>query len=130
MHLSGSKVYKKKHSKPPVTVYDNVNRLVHKNPEILNILQDDSKDNADDRKHIAVFVSSERNVTRRMVYLIEEQNEELRSQNKKITELIEEANYKIRFMKMKQVIEEEYDSEETTSTIQEERTEEVSINRR
>ncbi|GES95822.1 hypothetical protein RCL_jg28044.t1 [Rhizophagus clarus] len=67
---------------------------------------------------------------RKIIDLIEEQNEELRSQNKKITELIEEANYKIRFMKMKQVIEEEYDSEETTSTIQEERTEEVSINRR
>ncbi|CAG8655105.1 6403_t:CDS:2, partial [Ambispora gerdemannii] len=61
-----SAVYKKKHNKPPVIVYDNVSRLVHKNPEILDILQDDAKDNADDRKYIAVFVSSEGNVPRRM----------------------------------------------------------------
>ncbi|CAG8662707.1 783_t:CDS:2, partial [Ambispora leptoticha] len=59
-------VYKAKHNKPPVIVYDNVSRLAHKNPEILDILQDDAKDNADDRKYIAVFVSSEGSVPRRM----------------------------------------------------------------
>ncbi|CAI2183564.1 1328_t:CDS:2 [Funneliformis geosporum] len=61
-----STVYKAKYGKPPVIVYDNVSRLVHKNPEILDILQDDAKDNADDRKYIAVFVSSEGSVPRRM----------------------------------------------------------------
>ncbi|CAJ0914601.1 233_t:CDS:2, partial [Entrophospora sp. SA101] len=59
-------VYKAKHNKPPVIIYDNVSRLVYKNPEILDILQDDAKDNADDRKYIAVFVSSEGSVPRRM----------------------------------------------------------------
>ncbi|CAG8682840.1 13796_t:CDS:2 [Funneliformis caledonium] len=61
-----AEAYKAKHDKPPVIVYDNVSRLVHKNPEILDILQDDAKDNADDRKYIAVFVSSEGSVPRRM----------------------------------------------------------------
>ncbi|CAG8567368.1 9424_t:CDS:2 [Ambispora leptoticha] len=61
-----SAMYKKKHNKPSVIVYDNVSRLVHKNPEILDILQDDAKDNADDRKYIAVFVSSEESIPRRM----------------------------------------------------------------
>jgi len=59
-------VYKAKNGKPPVIVYDNISRLVHKNLEILDILQDDAKDNADDRKYIAVFVSSEGSVPRRM----------------------------------------------------------------
>ena len=59
-------VYKAKNGKPPVIVYDNISRLVHKNPEILDILQDDAKDNADDREYVAVFVSSEGKVPRRM----------------------------------------------------------------
>ncbi|RIA81853.1 hypothetical protein C1645_836302 [Glomus cerebriforme] len=62
----GSEVYKTKHKKPPVIIYDNVSRLMHKNPEILDILQDDAKDNADDQKYIAVFISSEDSVPRRM----------------------------------------------------------------
>ncbi|CAG8680093.1 7524_t:CDS:2, partial [Ambispora leptoticha] len=61
-----SAVYKAKNGRPPVIVYDNISRLVHKNSEILDILQDDAKDNADDRKYIAVFVSSEGSVPRRM----------------------------------------------------------------
>ena len=61
-----SEVYKAKHDKPMVIVYDNISQLVHKNPEILDILQDDAKDNADNRKYIAVFVSSEGSVPRRM----------------------------------------------------------------
>ena len=59
-------MYKAKHGKPPVIVYDNVSRLVNKSPEILDILQDDAKDNADNRKYVAVFVSSEGSVPRRM----------------------------------------------------------------
>jgi len=61
-----SEVYKAKHGKPPVIVYDNVSLLANKNPEILDILQDDAKYNADDRKYIAVFVSSEGRVPQRM----------------------------------------------------------------
>ncbi|CAG8731673.1 7501_t:CDS:2, partial [Funneliformis caledonium] len=61
-----SAVYRAKYKKPSVIIYDNVSRLVHKNPEILDILQDDAKDNADDQKYIAVFVSSEGSVPRRM----------------------------------------------------------------
>ncbi|EXX66843.1 hypothetical protein RirG_119920 [Rhizophagus irregularis DAOM 197198w] len=49
-----------------VIVYDNVSHLVHKNPEILDILQDDAKHSADDRKYIAVFVCSEGSVPQRM----------------------------------------------------------------
>ncbi|CAG8448034.1 9025_t:CDS:2 [Ambispora leptoticha] len=61
-----SAVYKAKNGKPPVIIYDNVSRLVHENPKVLDILQDDAKDNADGRKYIAVFVSSEGSVPRRM----------------------------------------------------------------
>ena len=63
-----SAVYKAKHNKPMVIIYDNVNCLVHTNPEILDILQDDAKHNADDRKYTAVFVSGEGSVPRRMQY--------------------------------------------------------------
>ncbi|CAG8518268.1 10913_t:CDS:2 [Dentiscutata heterogama] len=61
-----SATYKAKHGKSPVIIYDNVSRLVHKNPEVLDILQDDAKDNADYQNYIAVFVSSEGSVPRRM----------------------------------------------------------------
>ncbi|RGB37037.1 hypothetical protein C1646_813604 [Rhizophagus diaphanus] len=54
-----SEGYKAKHDKPMVIVYDNVSHLVHKDPEILDILQDDAKHRADDQKYIAVFVCSE-----------------------------------------------------------------------
>jgi hypothetical protein len=30
-------IYKEKYGKPPVIFYDNINRLAHKNPEILDI---------------------------------------------------------------------------------------------
>ncbi|CAG8624278.1 3599_t:CDS:2 [Acaulospora morrowiae] len=46
-----SAVYKEKNNKPPIIIYDNISRLVYKNPEILDILQDDAKDNVDDRKY-------------------------------------------------------------------------------
>ena len=51
-------MYKAKHGKPPVIVYDNISKIVNENPKILDILQDDAKKNADDRKYIAIFVSS------------------------------------------------------------------------
>ena len=58
--------YKVKYGRPAVIIYDNVSRLAHQNPEILDILQDDAKDNADSRTYMAVFVSSEGLVPRRM----------------------------------------------------------------
>ena len=58
-----SAVYKAKHNKPPVIVYDNISNV---NPEILDFLQDDAKMNADHRKYLAVFVSSEGSVPQRM----------------------------------------------------------------
>ncbi|CAG8579800.1 10558_t:CDS:2 [Acaulospora morrowiae] len=61
-----AEVYKAKNGKPPVIIYDNVSRLIADHPRILDVLQDDAKDNADDRKYIAVFVSSEGGVPRRM----------------------------------------------------------------
>ena len=63
-----AEVYKKKnpYHQLPVIIYDNVSRLVYKNPKILDILQDDAKDNADYRKYIAIFVSNEGSVLRRM----------------------------------------------------------------
>ncbi|RHZ90216.1 hypothetical protein Glove_2g35 [Diversispora epigaea] len=62
----GAELYKAKHNKPAVIVYDNVSRLIHKNPEILDILQDDAKDNADNCIYIAVFISNEDIVLKRM----------------------------------------------------------------
>ena len=61
-----SAVYKKKHNKPPVIVYDNIAKLVNVNPKVLDTLQDDAKMNADEREYVAVFVSSEGSVPRRM----------------------------------------------------------------
>ncbi|CAB4434517.1 unnamed protein product [Rhizophagus irregularis] len=62
-----SKAYKSKHNKPPVIIYDNVSRLARIDPDILYILQDDAKDNADDGSYIAVFVSCEGVVPRMMM---------------------------------------------------------------
>ncbi|RHZ87735.1 hypothetical protein Glove_30g138 [Diversispora epigaea] len=61
-----AKVYKAKHGVPPIIIYDNISQLAHKNPDILDILQDDAKNNADTRKYIAVFVSSEGMIPKRM----------------------------------------------------------------
>ncbi|CAG8611692.1 499_t:CDS:2, partial [Acaulospora colombiana] len=63
-----SAVYEAKHNKPPVIVYDNIAKLVSVNPKVLDTLQDDAKMNADHRKYIAVFVSGEGSVPRRMEY--------------------------------------------------------------
>ncbi|RHZ85192.1 hypothetical protein Glove_70g60 [Diversispora epigaea] len=64
--MRASEVYKAKHGKPPIIIYDNVSRLVHKNSEILDILQDYAKDDAIENNYVAVFVSSEGSVPRRM----------------------------------------------------------------
>ncbi|RHZ79659.1 hypothetical protein Glove_142g57 [Diversispora epigaea] len=58
--------YKAKYGKPPVIIYDNVSRLITAHPEVLDILQDDANDNADDKKYITVLVCSGGNVPRRM----------------------------------------------------------------
>ncbi|CAG8756702.1 5342_t:CDS:2, partial [Rhizophagus irregularis] len=58
--------YKAKYNKLPVIVYDNISGLVDVNPKVLDALQNDAKMNADHRKYIAVFVSSEGSVPRRM----------------------------------------------------------------
>ncbi|CAB4468282.1 unnamed protein product [Rhizophagus irregularis] len=63
---NGAKRYKMKHSTPPVIIYDNVDRLVPKHAEVLDILQEDAKDNADDMKYIAVFVSNKTSALKRM----------------------------------------------------------------
>ncbi|CAG8651392.1 6276_t:CDS:2, partial [Ambispora gerdemannii] len=61
-----SEVYKEKHGKPPVIIYDNVSQLIPENSKILDMLQDMAKRSADYRTYIAVFVSSEGSVPRRM----------------------------------------------------------------
>jgi hypothetical protein len=61
-----SKVYKKKNHKFSVIIYDNISQIFKENPKICDILQDNAKDNADNRAYIAVFVSSEGSILRRM----------------------------------------------------------------
>jgi hypothetical protein len=50
-----AKRYKTKYNRPPIIIYDNVSQL---NQDILYMLQEDAKDNADSRNYIAVFVVS------------------------------------------------------------------------
>ena len=53
-----SAVYKEKHGKPPVIIYDNISQL---DPKILDYLQSDAYDNAyryDNHNYIAVFISN------------------------------------------------------------------------
>jgi hypothetical protein len=61
-----AEIYKAKYNKPLVIIYDEFETLLHRNPEILDILQDDAKDSAGNRKYIAVFVTNEASVTMRM----------------------------------------------------------------
>ncbi|RIA94349.1 P-loop containing nucleoside triphosphate hydrolase protein [Glomus cerebriforme] len=58
-----AKAYKVKYDRPMVIVYDNVSRL---DPEVIRILQNSAKDNADSQTYIAVFVSSEGSVPKIM----------------------------------------------------------------
>lgn len=48
-------MYKKKHGKPPVIIYDNVDYLVGKHSKILDLLQNDAKKSADD-KNILLYL--------------------------------------------------------------------------
>lgn len=51
--------YKNKFGKMPVIVFDNVNYLAEKNPDILEVIQKGAKQAIDDRAFITVFVSSD-----------------------------------------------------------------------
>jgi hypothetical protein len=59
-------VYKAKHNKLPVIVYDNINELVNVGPKVLETLQKDAKVCADRQEYIAVFVTSEGSIPRNM----------------------------------------------------------------
>ncbi|RHZ63859.1 hypothetical protein Glove_327g23 [Diversispora epigaea] len=61
-----SEIYKEKHGKPPVIIYDNISQLIPKYSDIIDYLQDNAKDNADDGNFISVFVCNENSVPRRM----------------------------------------------------------------
>jgi hypothetical protein len=63
-----SAVYKKNnpYHQPSVIIYDNISRLIHIDPKILDFLQNDAKDNVDERNYIAVFICSESSVLKRM----------------------------------------------------------------
>src|SRR6266498_6017479 len=62
----GAKAYKKKYKKPPVIIYDNVNQISNDDSKLLNIFQDDAKKNADNRGYIAIFISNEDSILKRM----------------------------------------------------------------
>uniref|UniRef100_U9TBV2 ATPase domain-containing protein n=1 Tax=Rhizophagus irregularis (strain DAOM 181602 / DAOM 197198 / MUCL 43194) TaxID=747089 RepID=U9TBV2_RHIID len=62
----GAEVYKRKHGKPPVIIYDNVDHLVAKHSKILDLLQNDAKKSADDKKYITVFVSGKNSTFNKM----------------------------------------------------------------
>ncbi|PKK71903.1 hypothetical protein RhiirC2_743663, partial [Rhizophagus irregularis] len=49
-------VYKTKHNKLPVIVYDNISGLINTNPKVLDTLQDDAKMGADYREYIAYYL--------------------------------------------------------------------------
>ena len=63
---SAAAVYKAKHNKPPVIIYDNISEIINVDPEVLDALQNDAKMNADHRNYITVFVCSKGSVPRRM----------------------------------------------------------------
>ncbi|CAG8817244.1 206_t:CDS:2 [Gigaspora margarita] len=59
----GAEAYLKAYGKPAVIIYDNASRLTH---EILDILQNDAKENANYSNYISLFVTSEGSVPMRM----------------------------------------------------------------
>ncbi|CAG8716452.1 8792_t:CDS:2 [Gigaspora margarita] len=61
-----STLYKKKHDRPPVIIYDSISLLIPKYLEILDTLQDGAKKGADKREYVVVFVTSEGSVPGRM----------------------------------------------------------------
>ncbi|RHZ73173.1 hypothetical protein Glove_232g157 [Diversispora epigaea] len=64
--IQAAKVYKEKHGKPPVIIYDNVDQLIPEKTKFLDILQDEAKFNADESTCITIFMTSEGAVPRRM----------------------------------------------------------------
>ncbi|CAG8783923.1 20780_t:CDS:2, partial [Gigaspora rosea] len=60
-------VYKKKYKQPPVLVFDNISVLSKSNPKILDQLQENAKESADEKKYIVVFVTSDGSVPKRML---------------------------------------------------------------
>ncbi|CAG8432852.1 7340_t:CDS:2 [Diversispora eburnea] len=54
-----AEIYRKKHDKPPVIIYDNISRLLEFSPRVIDILQGDARVNADFGRYIALFISSE-----------------------------------------------------------------------
>ncbi|RHZ79006.1 hypothetical protein Glove_152g9 [Diversispora epigaea] len=61
-----AKIYKTKYDKPAVIVYNNISQLIHEDSKILDVLQDDAKENVDKGIYIAVFICSEEVILRRM----------------------------------------------------------------
>ena len=59
-------MYKAKHNKSAVIVYDNINGLMDVDPEVLDALQENARTNVDRGVYVAVFVSSEGSVPIRM----------------------------------------------------------------
>ncbi|RHZ85749.1 hypothetical protein Glove_60g37 [Diversispora epigaea] len=64
--IQAAKVYKEKHGKPPVIIYDNVDQLIPEKTKFLDILQDEAKFNADESTCITIFMTSGGAVPRRM----------------------------------------------------------------
>ncbi|RHZ63863.1 hypothetical protein Glove_327g19 [Diversispora epigaea] len=65
-NINDNKIYKEKYGKPPIIIYDNISQLIPKYSDIIDYLQDNAKDNADDGNFISVFVCNENSVPRRM----------------------------------------------------------------
>ncbi|GES88362.1 P-loop containing nucleoside triphosphate hydrolase protein [Rhizophagus clarus] len=61
-----SAIYKAKYNKTPVIVYNNINKLANINSKALDTLQDDAKMYTDYQEYIAVFITSEGSVLRKM----------------------------------------------------------------
>ncbi|RHZ80066.1 hypothetical protein Glove_139g33 [Diversispora epigaea] len=61
-----AKVYKAKYGRPLVIIYDNVDRLIPRNTDILDILQSSVTESGNKGNYIAVFVCSGYSVTQRM----------------------------------------------------------------
>jgi hypothetical protein len=60
-----AQLYKFKHNKPSVIIFDNVDRLKN-HPEIIDSLQDSAMKNANNNKYITVFISTKGPVLERM----------------------------------------------------------------
>ncbi|RHZ52403.1 hypothetical protein Glove_461g69 [Diversispora epigaea] len=61
-----AKVHKEKYGKPLVIIYDNVDRLIHKNIDILDLLHSSVTESDNKENYVAVFVGSEYAVPQRL----------------------------------------------------------------